>query len=80
MEPPPAGGFKDEASAMAYVAERNQKFAAAPREIPESLISPATSDLKISVVAKTGAKETFDIGKYKLDDVKAQPSRYDNLK
>ena len=64
MEPPPAGGFKDESSALAYSAERRQKLDAAPRAIPESLTSPKTSDLTISVVAKTGAKETYDISQY----------------
>jgi|GEM_PF-794562 len=80
MEPPPPGGFQDQASAMAYAQERRRKIEAAPREIPDSLTTPARSDLTISVVVKTGAKETYDIGKYKFDDVKAQPSRYDNLK
>ena len=79
MEPPPAGGFQDEASAMAYAQERRRKIEAAPRAIPESLTSPKTSDLTITVVAKTGAKETYDIGKYKFDDVKAKRSRYDAL-
>jgi len=64
---PPIDSFKDEESARAFAEERNQQLAAITREIPESLTSPATSDLKITVVAKTGAKETFDIGKYKFE-------------
>jgi len=62
-EPPPPSG-DDDASKADFYAERLKRLEAAGKEIPKSLTTVATSELKISIVAGTGANETFDISKY----------------
>ena len=47
-----------------FYAERLRRLEAASKEIPKELTSVATSGLKITVTAGSGADETFDISKY----------------
>jgi len=64
FEEPPPPGSDDDASKADFYAERLKRLEAASKEIPKSLNSVATSDLKITIVAGTGANEAFDISKY----------------
>lgn len=61
-EPAPPG--EDDAAKAVFYAERLMRLEAAGKEIPKSLTSVATSDLKITVAAGTRTNETFDIGQF----------------
>lgn len=59
---PPKPASDDEEAKAAYYAERLKLLEEAAKEIPEAMKSADTSGLTITVAAKTGANETFDIG------------------
>lgn len=60
----PADIETNEEAKSKYFEERQKRLEAANKEIPKSLTSNDTSDLKITVAAGSGAKETFEIGSY----------------